>query len=260
MALAFSPKKSLGQHFLRDPNTARKIVDALQDRASAPVVEIGPGMGALTGLLLERFSRVTALEIDKRAVVYLQDIYPDLEVRHQDVLVTNWSLLAQEKGQRLSVIGNLPYNITSLILFGLLEHRQVLSEAILLMQREVAERIVAQPGRRTYGIPSVLTQIYASPKLLFRVSPRVFYPQPAVESAVVRLVFNHTAPEVPVEQSFLTTVVRTAFNQRRKMLRNSLGAWNRDLPRDWGHRRAEELSPALFVELACFLRKPAYSS
>ncbi len=252
------PKKSLGQHFLSDPNTARKIVEAVRAPADGHVVEIGPGTGALTGLLLERFETVTALEIDVRAVAYLRAQHPALDVRQADVLATDWAALADEKGGPLYVVGNLPYNITSPILFSLFEGRRCLHEAVLMMQLEVARRLVAAPRTKDYGILSVQTQLHARPELLFRVSRHVFRPKPEVTSAVIRLAFE--APPLPpeIDPDLLRAVVRAAFNQRRKTLRNSLGAWTRTrriaLPHGWDRRRAEELAPGEFVELARYLQ------
>ena len=259
MARPFSPKQSLGQNFLTDPNTARKIVAALRAPEGGAVVEIGPGTGALTGLLLACFPALTALEIDARAVAYLQAEYPGLDVRQADVLDVDWAALAGEKDGRLYVIGNLPYYITSPILFGLLEHRRHLHEAVLMMQREVAQRLVAAPRTKDYGIPSVLTQLYARPELLFSISRNVFYPKPDVTSAVIRLAFDERAAPVPdVDPAFLRTVVRAAFNQRRKTLHNSLSRWTRvyeiELPHGWGRKRAEELPPPAFVELVRYLQ------
>ena len=260
MVLPFSPKKSLGQHFLTDPNVARKIVGALQAPPEGHVVEIGPGGGALTGLLLEAYPKLTAIEVDARAVAYLRAHHPSLDVRQADVLEVDWSVLADEKGGPLYVISNLPYSLTSPILFSLLDHRRRLREAVLMMQREVAQRLVAVPRTKDYGILSVLVQLYARPVLLFRISPNVFYPKPEVTSAVIRLAFDErTDPDPSVDPAFLRTVVRTAFNQRRKTLHNSLGRWTRaheiELPHGWDRRRAEELPPAAFVELACYLQQ-----
>ena len=252
MALPFRPRKRLGQHFLADPNTAARIVGALQAPEDGAVVEIGPGTGALTQLLFQRYPHFTALEVDERAVAYLKAQTPGLDVRRADALRADWTLISEQKGQRLYVVGNLPYNITSPIVFALLAHRCVLNEAILMMQREVAERLVAQPGTKAYGIPSVLTQVYARPRLLFRASRMVFVPRPAVESAVIRLAFREVDPP-DVEETLLYSVVRAAFNTRRKTLRNSLSRWTRvggiKLPYGWGHQRAEDLSPPCFVEL-----------
>ena len=254
------PKKSLGQNFLNDPNTARKIVGALSASEGDPVVEIGPGTGALTGLLKERYPELTALEVDERAVEHLRAEHPGLDVRHQDVLEVDWTALAEEKGERLHVIGNLPYYITSPILFALLDARRYLQEVIMTVQLEVAQRLTAAPRTKAYGIPSVLTQVYARPELLFQVSPHVFYPKPRVTSAVVRLAFGEgKADPDGVDPEWLRAIVRAAFNQRRKMLRNSLRAWTKDqgvaFPHDWGRLRAEALSPDDFLELTRYLQE-----
>ena len=262
------PKQSLGQNFLRDPNTVRKIVAALEAPAGVPVVEIGAGTGALTEVLLESHPSLTAIEVDGRAVALLEKRFPALDVRYQDVLEVDWAALAAERGGPLHVIGNLPYYITSPILFSLLDaqaslaaepgqadvRQAVVREAVVMMQLEVAERLVAAPRTKAYGILSVLFQLYATPELLFRLSPNVFFPKPSVTSAVVRLMF-HPAGLLPPgdEGERLRAIVRAAFNQRRKTLRNSLHRWTREsglsLPKGWERRRAEELTPAEFVEL-----------
>ncbi len=252
------PKKSLGQNFLQDPNTIRKIARALQAEDGAAVVEIGPGTGALTEVLLPRFPDLLALEVDQRAVAYLNESMPALDVRHQDVLDVDWAEVSAEKGQPLHVIGNLPYYITTPILFGLLDARAHLREAVLMMQLEVAQRIVAVPRTKDYGILSVLVQLQAVPELLFRVSRNVFYPKPDVTSAVLRLTFPQK-PSGEVDPEFVREVVRTAFNQRRKTLHNSLRKWTREagitLPHGWHRARAEELTPQDFVTLAHFLQE-----
>lgn len=250
--MPLAPKKSLGQHFLRDPNTVRRIVDALGAPADAPVVEIGPGTGALTEVLAARHPRLTALEVDPRAVALLAKTLPTLDIRHQDVLETDWGALAAEAGAPLWVVGNLPYYITSPILFGLLEARAQsevapVHRAVLMMQKEVAERLVAAPRTKAYGILSVQTRLWATPRLLFEVSRHVFVPKPEVTSAVVALDFDRPPPEV--EPEALRRVVRAAFNQRRKTLRNSLRALG-VVPEEVADRRAEELSPEAFVALA----------
>lgn len=250
--MSVRPKKSLGQHFLRDPNTIRKIADALGAPEGVPVVEIGPGTGALTEELLRRHPDLTAIEVDERAVEHLRETFPSLDVRHRDVLETDWGALAAERGGPLWVVGNLPYYITSPILFGLLDARAHLRRAVLMMQKEVAERLVAAPGTKAYGILSVQTQLLARPRLLFDVSRNVFFPKPDVTSAVVALELD--APEPGVEVEALRRVVRAAFNQRRKTLRNSLRAlaaeWGAEVPEAFASRRPEALAPSEFVTLA----------
>jgi 16S rRNA (adenine1518-N6/adenine1519-N6)-dimethyltransferase len=247
------PRKSLGQNFLTDPNTARKIVASLTAPETDPVIEIGPGTGALTHLLTERYQRFIAIEVDERAVALLRASHPDVEVFHQDILEVDWAALRERIEDRVHVIGNLPYYITSQILFALLDARVHIVEAVLMMQLEVAERLVAEPRTKAYGILSVILQLYTRPELLFKVSRNVFHPKPDVTSAVVRLTFEPRAMTSDVDFVHLKHVVRTAFNQRRKTLRNSIGRIlpeSVELPERWAGLRAEELTPEEFVELA----------
>ena len=260
-AVPIRPKKSLGQHFLIDANIRDKIVDLLQAGETDHVVEIGPGTGALTTMLHARYPLFTALEIDPRAIEHLKANLPDLDIRQCDVARFDWPAFAAGTGKSLYVIGNLPYYVTSQVLFGLLDAYPHVAEAVLMMQREVAERLVAAPRTKAYGILSVLVQWYAEPELAFRVSKHVFRPKPDVESAVVRLVFRRTREgDPPVEPLWLRKVVKAAFNQRRKTLRNSLKAITAEqdikLPEPWCNQRAEELAPEEFVELARYLERP----
>ncbi|MFB6097982.1 MAG: 16S rRNA (adenine(1518)-N(6)/adenine(1519)-N(6))-dimethyltransferase RsmA, partial [Salinibacter sp.] len=190
MSVPFRPKHSLGQNFLQDPNMAEKIVGVLDAPPDAHVVEVGAGTGVLTGRLAERYETLRAIEIDERAVEVLRERLPDVDVRQEDVRETDWEALADGMGGPLHVISNTPYYLTSPLLFSLLEQRRHLTEAVLTMQREVAERIVAEPRTKAYGILSVLLQLFAAPEKLFTVPPEVFSPQPDVTSAVVRLRFN----------------------------------------------------------------------
>lgn len=255
------PIKRLGQNFLQDPNTIRRIVDALDAGPDDAVVEIGPGTGALTGLLAERYHRFVAIEIDERAADFLEGELPDTRIIRRDILDTDWAALAASmNADRLHVIGNLPYYITSQILFSLLDAAPVIGEAVIMMQYEVAERLVAEPRTKSYGILSVAVQLAASVEILFPVSRNVFYPKPDVRSAMVKLRFPAEPPDV-ANPDFLRTLVRTAFNQRRKTLRNSLSRIITDgmpmLPEDLAGRRAEELSPHDFVALADYLQASA---
>lgn len=255
----FRPKQSLGQNFLHDPNMAEKIVETLEAPPGAHVVEVGAGTGVLTRRLAKQYETLTAIEIDERAVEVLRQELPSVDIRQVDVRETDWAALAQEKGGPLYVISNMPYYLTSPLLFALLEQRSHLAEAVLTMQREVAERLVAEPRTKAYGILSVLLQLFADPELLFTVPPQVFSPQPNVTSAVVRLRFGEEQAPSDLTLDDVRPYVRSAFNQRRKMLRNSLSAWVKDqgveLPNEWGRKRAEALSPDQFATLARFLNE-----
>lgn len=250
--MSVHPKKSLGQHFLRDPNTIRKIAAAVGAPEGAAVVEIGPGTGALTEELLRHYADLTAVEVDERAVAHLREAMPGLDVRHQDVLDADWAALAEEKGDKLWVVGNLPYYITSPILFSLLDARAHLRRAVVMMQKEVAERLVAVPRTKAYGILSVQTQLLCRPSLLFDVSRHVFHPKPDVTSAVVALDFDRP-DDLGVDVERLRRTVRTAFNQRRKTLRNSLrpitSETGRDVPEELAGLRPEALEPGAFIGL-----------
>jgi len=257
--LPFRPKQSLGQNFLHDPNMIDKIVRTLDAPPDAHVVEVGAGTGALTDALAERYDRLTALEIDERAVAVLRERLPDVDVREEDVRETNWPALAA--GEPLAVISNTPYYLSTEILFALLENRQHISEAVLTMQKEVAERIVAEPRTKAYGILSVLVQLFADAAYAFTVSRHVFTPQPDVTSAVLHVRFGPEHEPEDLDLDDVRPYVRAAFNKRRKMLRNSLRQWSKDqgitLPNDWGTKRAEALTPADFAALARFLHATA---
>lgn len=261
--MSIKPLKRFGQNFLRDPNTAIKIASALSIADGQTVVEIGPGEGALTKHLVERTPNLTVVEVDERAVDVLRDRFPSLDVRHCDVLEFNWQELAIEKGGKIAVIGNLPYNITSPILFGLLAASSSITEIVAMVQLEVAQRIVAGIRTKAYGSLSVGIQLQTHAELLFKVSRNVFHPKPNVTSAVIRLRVREDAPSQAALDR-IRGVVRTAFNQRRKTLRNSISAL---LPERSGEaavdgtpahifenrfagRRAEELTPADFIELS----------
>ena len=254
--MTLRPIKSLGQNFLVDPNTKRRIVDQLEAPSDARVVEIGPGPGALTELLVDRYEKLSAVEIDRRAVESLRELYPQLDVIHLDILDIDYQALS-DNGDPLWIIGNLPYNITSQILFGLLD-AGCIRQAVITIQREVAERLVARPRTKAYGILSVQTQLFCDPKICFHISPNVFRPKPDVWSSTVRLNFAKVETVSDrMSRAAVSQVIRTAFNQRRKTLRNSLklmtDAAGIDLPGEIASKRAEELSPYEYVELARIL-------
>jgi len=247
-------KKSLGQHFLRDYHMIQKIAGSMPSEEGDRVIEIGPGDGALTEVLIKNYKNFSAIEIDQVMVSHLKESLPDLHVINQDILDTDWEELAGNGGP-IHVIGNLPYFITSQILFSLLESRTLLKTATLMMQREVAERIVAEPRTKAYGILSVQTQLMSSPEILFDVPPQVFSPPPNVMSSVIQLRFDK--PDLACSDAHLKTVVRTAFNQRRKKLSNALKPLETELPADEFNfdLRAEALEPAMYEKLTARLEQ-----
>jgi len=251
-------KKSLGQHFLVDGNIIRKIVGSLTPQLGDTVIEIGPGTGALTASLHKLHPDMLAVEVDPRSIELLKKDIPGLNILHQDVLDVDWSTvdgLRSTVDARISAIGNLPYYITSPILFHVLDHREYFREAVFMMQKEVAERLVAKPRTKDYGILSVQTQLLCRVELLFLVPPTVFVPPPKVDSAVVKLHFDGPPPDV--ELGYMKKVVRMAFNQRRKKLSNAIKELltdeNRPRVAHWLDKRAEELTPSEFVELCRLL-------
>ena len=214
------PKKALGQHFLKDQNIARKIVDSLDEGISGGVLEVGPGTGVLSGYLFEKYPDVSLIEVDKEAWEFLQERYPE---HAENILLGNFlkSDLLDQLGTQLSLIGNFPYNISSQIFFRVLASRQSVSQVVCMIQKEVAERIRSPHGSKVYGILSVLLQAFYNIELLFTVGPQVFDPPPRVQSAVLRLKRNSTL-ELDCDEKMFFRVVKAAFNQRRKTLRNSL--------------------------------------
>jgi len=243
----FAPKQSLGQNFLQDGNTIIKIVKAFEKDAKETIsngingvmidsespgiraIELGPGAGALTGPLVATFgSEIQAIEIDPRSVELLGKTYPHLRVTHMDVMQVDYPLMAKEEGGPLSVVGNLPYYITSQILFALADasHFGAVRSATVTMQWEVAQRIVASTKTKDYGILSVVFQLYADCQLHFKIPPTVFYPKPKVDSALIGLRF--IGPDAlrrrlaGVSPTNLRRVVTTTFQQRRKTVRNTL--------------------------------------
>lgn len=214
-------KKNLGQHFLKDKAIAERIVDSLQATNVDKVLEIGPGMGVLTQYLLKKQSFETyAVEIDRESVDYLNDHYPGMKDRiiSSDFLRMRLDQLFHEP---FALIGNFPYNISSQIFFRVLEYRDQIPEIVGMLQKEVAERLAAGPGSKTYGILSVFLQAYYDIEYLFTVNEDVFSPPPKVKSGVIRLTRNQTQRLDCDEKQFFS-IVKMAFNQRRKTMRNSL--------------------------------------
>lgn len=243
-------KKSLGQHFLKDLNIAKKIVDSLDGEQINKVLEIGPGMGVLTQYLLPNKNFEThVVEIDTDSVAYLKENYPELDGRiiGEDFLKYDLSKLFDEP---FSVIGNFPYNISSQIFFRVLDYRDQIPEVVCMIQKEVAERMSAEPSCKAYGILSVLMQAFYDIDYLFTVGEKVFDPPPRVKSAVIRMRRNTTS-DLKCSESLFFRVVKTGFNQRRKTLRNSLKSLlgDKKLEDDIMGQRPEQLTVQEFVEL-----------
>ena len=213
-------KKHLGQHFLNDLNIAQNIADSLQHQAYKQVLEIGPGMGVLTQFLLQKDSEVFVIEIDTESVVFLKTHFPQLNnhIIEGDFLKLPLNEIFKEP---IALIGNFPYNISSQILFKALEHKDIIPEIAGMFQKEVAERVASQPGNKNYGIISVLLQAYYDIEYLFTVNEDVFTPPPKVKSGVIRLIRKENQT-LDCDEKLFKRVVKTAFNQRRKTLRNAL--------------------------------------
>jgi 16S rRNA (adenine1518-N6/adenine1519-N6)-dimethyltransferase len=246
------PKKSLGQHFLNDTNIAQKIVGSLTGHgAYDSVLEVGPGTGVLTQFLLKQdFKNFKVVEIDHFAISVLLERFPELEGRlfHADFL--KFDMDAYLSG-RFAVIGNFPYNISTQIMFRVLEMRDRVPEVVGMFQKEVAQRIASPPGGKQYGILSVLLKAWYDVELLFEVPPQVFFPPPKVQSAVIRIKRN-AEETLGCDEDLFVKVVKAGFNQRRKTLRNALKAvgFQHIDPNDpILDRRAETLSVAEFVTL-----------
>jgi len=244
-------KKHLGQHFLKDETIAEKIANTLTENGYKNVLEIGPGMGVLTKYLLKKNVTTSVIEIDRESIEYLKVHFLNLSERiiNDDFLKIDISKLFQ--GQQVAIIGNFPYNISTQIVFKTIEYRNLIPELCGMFQKEVAKRISEKPGTKVYGILSVLTQAFYDVEYLFTVPPSVFNPPPKVESGVIRLIRKEDY-SLPVDAAFFFKVVKTAFNQRRKTLRNSLKSFQlSDKLREdvIFAKRPEQLSVQQFIEL-----------
>ncbi len=213
-----TPKKRLGQHFLNDESVAQRIVDGLTV-SNSNVLEIGPGMGVLTQFLIKKeIPNFSVVEIDEESVEYLHLNYPSLQVHGEDFLKMD---LAERFSESLSIIGNFPYNISSQILFKIFENKDLCTEMVGMFQKEVADRVASPPGKKLYGILSVLLQAFYDIEYLFTVDANLFTPPPKVLSGVIRMTRNFDK-KLSCDEKLFKNIVKTAFNQRRKTLRNSL--------------------------------------
>ena len=217
------PKKRLGQHFLKDSNIAKKIVDGLNNNDLNCIIEIGPGMGILTDHLIPFKKKLQLVEIDSESVKYLNEKYFDLNehIIEKDFLKIN----LKEFDSPIGIIGNFPYNISSQILFKLLENKNIVDQLVGMFQLEVAKRVCAPPGSKTYGILSVLVQAFYDTEFLFSLSPDYFSPPPKVNSGVIKLIKKKEI-NLKCDEFLFFKVVKTSFQQRRKTLRNSLKIFN----------------------------------
>jgi len=247
-------KKSLGQNFLTDAHVLQHIVDAAELDARSGVIEIGPGLGALTEGLADRAQHVVAIELDNRLIPVLQDMFqnqPNVEIVHADALKLDFAQLITDRFSTCShvhVVANLPYYVTSPILVKLLESGLLLTNIVVMIQKEVADRILAKPGSKTYGSLSVFAQYFSEPSKVVQVPSHVFVPQPQVDSMVIKLAIRSAAP-VPVKnESFFFQVVRASFAKRRKTLLNSLSS---SLPFHMEKARLEELIHSIGVDPSC---------
>ena len=254
------PRKRFGQHFLHDPGVLRRIVQAIAPQPGDDVVEIGPGEGALTLPLLRELGHLTVIELDRDLVPRLRTAAEgigELEIVNADVLTVDFSALARRGPLR--IVGNLPYNISSPILFHCLDHIDAIRDMHFMLQREVVERMAATPGGKVYGRLSVMLQLVCHVEPLLRVPAGAFRPPPKVESAVVRLTPRPASERSIADAALLADIVRAAFGQRRKTLSNALSSVA-DVEQiiDAGidpRARAETLSPSAFVALAEIVRK-----
>lgn len=255
--MTVKPKKHLGQHFLEDEGIAKKIADTLTLKGYTKVLEIGPGMGFLTKYLLQKELELYVIEIDTESVEYIKANFPDLEPRIIEKDILKFDLTETFGNDQLAIIGNFPYNISTQIVFKVLENRNNVREFSGMFQKEVAARICQKEGSKVYGILSVLVQAFYQAEYLFTVPPHVFSPPPKVDSGVLRLIRKDNFSLVCDEKLFFR-VVKTAFQQRRKTLRNSLKTLNLsdNLREDviFG-QRPEQLSVEEFLQLTTKIEK-----
>jgi 16S rRNA (adenine1518-N6/adenine1519-N6)-dimethyltransferase len=251
------PKKSLGQHFLKDLSVAERIAQTVSLYSDLPVLEVGPGTGVLTQFLLSDQRDLKVIELDSESVEYLKANYPELEGRiiEADFLKLDLTDLFP---QSFCVIGNYPYNISTQIFFKVLDYKDKIPFCSGMLQKEVAERLASKPGKKAYGIITVLLNVWYDIEYLFTVEPEVFDPPPKVRSAVIRMTRNKRT-ELECDEAAFKTVVKTAFNQRRKTMRNSLkqliGKGNELFNNPIFDKRPEQLSVEEFIELTTMVSK-----
>ncbi len=242
-------KKSLGQNFLTDPNILRKIFEEISPQKGETIIEIGAGHGALTSLLAQSEAEIFSFEIDKQLFQEVKAKFPNVKFFNEDFL--NFSLKDFHK-EDFRIVGNIPYHITSPIIFKMIESVDIIKDSVLLIQKEVAQRIVAKPNSKEYGILSVLLGYFTNTKIAFHVSPNVFFPKPKVYSSVIHISFKKEREKI--DEKLFVKIVKAAFNHRRKTLKNSLlnsifkDCNLKNLELDL-NKRAEELTVEDYVNL-----------
>jgi len=247
------PKKSLGQNFLTDENISRKTVNLLNIQPDDYFLEIGPGYGSLTKNLIEQTKNLVCVEIDNDIAEKITVEYPDIKVINDDILNIKYDSMVTA-GNKLRIVGNIPYNITSQIVFQAIDQRESVRDLTIMVQLEVAERIVAKPRTKAYGILSVVAQAYSEPKLLFKIPPQCFFPQPNVQSGILHFDFSINYEKQIIDHALFRKLIRTTFAKRRKMMSNSIEDMGKDLnfkiiDFDFS-KRPEELSVEEFIELS----------
>ncbi|MEI7812873.1 MAG: 16S rRNA (adenine(1518)-N(6)/adenine(1519)-N(6))-dimethyltransferase RsmA [Ignavibacteria bacterium] len=251
------PLKRFGQNYLQDRNILLKIVDEINPQEDDALIEIGPGHGMLTGELSARTGSLTAVEIDNRVIDELRARFPGVNIINNDFLKLDILSLFELKGKKLRVAGNIPYNITSPIIFRLIERTELVEDAVFMMQYEVARRLSSDRGTKDYGILAVILKYFGEVKFCFKVPPEVFYPKPKVFSAVVHIYFNQSRTDNEFNKAFIK-VVKAAFGNRRKTLKNSLsnsifGQLNFEPSGVDMKLRAEQLEQNDFIRLTEFV-------
>ena len=253
--IAVKPKKFLGQHFLTDLSIAQQIADTVDACPEIPVLEVGPGMGVMTQFLVKKPRLVKVVEIDFESVDYLRKNYPSLE---ENIIEDDFLKMHLENtfgGQPFVLTGNYPYNISSQIFFKMLDYKDLIPCCTGMIQKEVAERITAQPGNKTYGILSVLIQAWYNVEYLFTVHEHVFNPPPKVKSAVIRMTRNEVST-LGCDERLFKRVVKTTFNQRRKTLRNNIKPLLADLDNQRVNMGESKLDHSLFLSQEIFDKRP----
>jgi 16S rRNA (adenine1518-N6/adenine1519-N6)-dimethyltransferase len=253
------PLKRFGQNYLKDRNIVDKIVKEISPLPNENIIEIGPGLGILTKEIFQINKNLLAVEIDKRVIETLKESIPGLNLINQDFLKLDLFTLLKESQSRLRIFGNIPYNLTSPILFKLIENTQIINDAIFMVQYEVARRMITPKGIKDYGILSVVLDYFSTVNLCFKVSPHVFFPKPKIYSALVHIRFKTDLDDKPFNKLFVS-VVKSCFGNRRKTLKNSL---NNSIFRTINFEgsgidfslRAEQLDTSDFVKLTKFVQK-----